>query len=138
MMTTVDEAKGDEIRLTLPRDSAYYGVAHLVVGGLAVRLNLTLEKLEDLKLAVDELLDQGELQDEVTVVVRIGSGSITARVGPLDGEGLQRKLAEEGPDGAIGLGRLLRTVVNAVQVVRADGADWVEFTKETAPRPLES
>ena len=31
---------GDEIQLTLPADVAFHGVAHLVLGGLAVRLDL--------------------------------------------------------------------------------------------------
>ena len=31
----------DEIRLTLPRERPFYGIAHLVLGGLAVRLDLT-------------------------------------------------------------------------------------------------
>ena len=37
---------GDEICLTLPADEAFHGVAHLVLGGLAVRLDLTYEDLE--------------------------------------------------------------------------------------------
>ena len=41
----------DEITLTIPRDRALYGVAHLVLGGLGIRLNLTIEHLEDLQLA---------------------------------------------------------------------------------------
>ena len=32
---------GDEISLTLPADEEFRRVAHLVVGGLAVRLDLT-------------------------------------------------------------------------------------------------
>src|SRR5262245_56232967 len=43
----------DEITLTIPRDRALYSVAHLVLGGLGIRLNLTIEHLEDLQLAVD-------------------------------------------------------------------------------------
>jgi len=42
----------DEIALTLPADEAFSGVAHLVLGGLAVRLGLTVEILEDLELAL--------------------------------------------------------------------------------------
>ena len=122
----------DEIRLTLPHDSDFHGVAHLVVGGLAVRLNLTLEHLEDLKLAVDELLDQEVAGDEVTVVLRVEDGLIRARVGPLDGDALRSTLAQGDGDG-IGLGRLLDTLAGGVQVVDADGGQWAEVTKETGP-----
>jgi uncharacterized protein YecA (UPF0149 family) len=50
----------DEITLTLPRDRNYYEIAHLVLGGLAVRHNLTVESLEDLQVALDELLEHDE------------------------------------------------------------------------------
>ena len=46
----------DEIVLTLPRDREFHGVAHLVVGGLGSRLDLTIEHLEDLQLALEALL----------------------------------------------------------------------------------
>jgi len=49
---------GDEICLTLPADEAFHGVAHLVLGGLAVRLDLTYENLQDLELALDALLER--------------------------------------------------------------------------------
>ena len=39
----------DEISLTLPADDAFRRVAHLVLGRLAVRLDLTFESLEDLR-----------------------------------------------------------------------------------------
>ena len=46
----------DEITLTIPRDAEFHRVAHLVLGGLAVRLDLTIENLEDLQLALDAIL----------------------------------------------------------------------------------
>ena len=48
----------DEITLTIPRDRALYGVADLVLGGLGIRLNLTIEHLEDLQLALETALDR--------------------------------------------------------------------------------
>ena len=47
----------DEITLTIPRDPEFHRVAHLVLGGLAARLDLTIESLEDIQLALDALLD---------------------------------------------------------------------------------
>ena len=131
-MAVPGDAMGDEIRLTLPHESDFHGVAHLVVGGLAVRLNLTLENLEDLKLAVDELLDQPAAGDEVTVVLWVEDGRIRARVGPLDGAALRASLAEGDGDG-IGLGRLLDTLADNVEVVDVEGGQWAEVTKETTP-----
>ena len=39
----------DEIKLILPAQEDFHPVAHLVVGGLAARLELTYEQLEDLQ-----------------------------------------------------------------------------------------
>ena len=52
----------DEIVLTIPRERSFYGVAHLVLGGLGSRQNLTLEHLEDLQLGLDSLLAQQDGQ----------------------------------------------------------------------------
>ena len=46
----------DEITLVFPAQEDFHPVAHLVVGGLAARLELTYEQLEDLQVAVDALL----------------------------------------------------------------------------------
>ena len=65
----------DEVTLTLPREPEFQRVAHLVLGGLAVRLNLTIENLEDLQLAFDALLDGGNGHDgddrDLTVQMRL-------------------------------------------------------------------
>src|SRR5438128_12321457 len=84
----------DEIRLTLPRDRDFYGIAYLVVGGLAVRLNLTYESLEDLQLALEELLTEDEGAD-VTVSVRVENGTIHAAVGPFDADTLRHERDRE-------------------------------------------
>ena len=72
----------DEICLTLPADDAFHGVAHLVLGGLAVRLDLTFEHLEDLELALDALLDRPSAGDELTVRVLVADGELRTIVGP--------------------------------------------------------
>jgi anti-sigma regulatory factor (Ser/Thr protein kinase) len=112
----------DEIRLTLPRDREFFRIAHLVVGGLAVRLDLTLEHLEDLQLAIAGLLDEHDAVEAVTIAVRVDGDRLVTRIGPLDGE---RLLAELGRDEEMGLGRVLATVTDSVRV---DG-DEVELVK---------
>jgi anti-sigma regulatory factor (Ser/Thr protein kinase) len=119
----------DEIRLTLPRDRDFYGIAHLVVGGLAVRLNLTYESLEDLQLALEELLTEDEDEGaDVTVAVRLENGTIHAAVGPFDADTLRHELDRE-REGGLGLRLVLDAVCDEVRVgERADG-HWVEFEK---------
>jgi hypothetical protein len=45
----------DEIRLVLPAEEDFRPVAHLVVGGLGARHDLTFEDLDDLQVAVEAL-----------------------------------------------------------------------------------
>jgi hypothetical protein len=118
----------DEITLTLPRDRRFYSVAHLVLGGLAVRLNLTLENLEDLQVALDGLLGREDASREVTMRVRVTERGLEAELGPFDGVGLRSDLERE-PGDELGLRRILDAVVDGVRVdSREDGA-WVVLQK---------
>ena len=117
----------DEITLRLPRERPFFGVAHLVVGGLAVRLDLSFEQLEDLQVAIGELLEQHETEREITVSVRVENDTIHALVGPFDGS-LEQALAKDSGDD-VGLRRVLETVVDQVEVTTRDGQPWVALTK---------
>jgi hypothetical protein len=117
----------DTITLTLPPEREFQRVAHLVLGGLAVRLNLTLEALEDLQLALDGLLDTGSAEEEVTLELSVVAGAIEASVGPFHARSVQRALEAE--DDGVGLRRVLDTVVDHVEVDERAGGDWVQLTK---------
>ena len=121
---------GDEIWLTLPADEAFHGVAHLVLGGLAARLNLTYEDLEDLELALDTLLERTNGDGEVTVVVHVEDGSVRTIVGPFSA--LRAELEAAGSD-SLDLKRILTAVCDRVQVEDRDGSQWVELTKSVQP-----
>jgi anti-sigma regulatory factor (Ser/Thr protein kinase) len=117
----------DTITLTLPPEREFQRVAHLVLGGLAVRLNLTLEALEDLQLALDGLLDAGAAEEEVTLELSVVDDAIEATVGPFRARSVQHALEAES-DG-VGLRRVLDTVVDRVEVSERDSGDWVQLTK---------
>lgn len=119
------------IKLKIPHQRPYHGVARLVVGGLAARLDLSYESLEDLQLALASILEQDSymLQSEVTVELDIGDDVLTMVVGPLDGEQLRADL-EEREDDQIGLGRLLGTLAESVTVEKRDDGDWLRLEKE--------
>jgi anti-sigma regulatory factor (Ser/Thr protein kinase) len=116
----------DEITLTLPREPDFQRVTHLVLGGLAVRLNFTLETLEDLQLALDSLLerDDGDHGNDVTVRMTLTDDTLEALVGPLG----ERVLAEIDEDAGNEL-RLRRVLESTVDDVRIDG-DSVRLTKK--------
>lgn len=119
----------DEITLTIPRERDFHHIAHLVLGGLAVRLGLTIENLEDLQLALDSILDRTDpLAGNVTVRMRLDAGSLETVVGPLT----QRLLDEIEQDHAdeLDIRRVLESTVDDIHV---DG-DWVRLTKKVAAR----
>ena len=119
----------DEIALTLPADDAFHGVAHLVLGGLATRSDLTMETLEDLTLALDAVLDRhGERSDHVTVVARIEADRAVLEVGPFTPGELGAELEGDSGD-ALDAWRILHAVSDGVEVFERDGADWVRLTK---------
>lgn len=123
----------DEITLTMPPGRPFHRVAHLVVGGLAMRLDLTYDVLEDLQLALDELLERAE-DDSVTVVVRVDGAALRTSIGPYTGERLRAELEQEVSE-SMTLRRLLETVADEVEIARRDDGDYVELTKMLGSRP---
>jgi hypothetical protein len=116
----------DEITLTLPHDREFHRVAHLVLGGLALRLDLTIETLEDMQIALAALLDRAEPGAEIRVSMTTRDGVLETRVGPLD---VTDELAAPAGD-QLDLRRVLETVVDEVAVE----GDSVRLTKRVPPR----
>jgi anti-sigma regulatory factor (Ser/Thr protein kinase) len=123
------ELSGDTITLTLPRGQEFWRVALLVVGGLAVRLNLTLESLEDLQIAVESLLERTVRGEVVTLELSLHDGSIEALVGPVDGTAITAELEGEDAGGGVSLRRLLDTVADSFALVERDGTQWLSVEK---------
>jgi putative heme degradation protein len=117
---------GDEITLTIPREESFHEVAHLVLGGVAARLNLSFESLDDLETALDAVLERAADRGDVTVKLTLGERAIHASVGPFAADRLRAELARE-PGDDVDLRRILDTVVDAFEV---DEDGWLELTKE--------
>lgn len=116
----------DEIQLTLPADEAFHRVAHLVLGGLAVRLNITFESLADLELALDALLERARTDEEIVLRVQVLDGELHTIVGPFASV---RGELEDRAGGALTLSRILGAVCDNVEISDRDGSEWVELTK---------
>jgi hypothetical protein len=108
----------DQITLSIPREPGFHRVARLVLGGLAVRLDLTIENLEDLQLALDALLDRVDEDDdfagELTVTMSLRDHELETRVGPL-ATWILDELERDGGEG-IDLRRVLESTVDDVLV----------------------
>jgi hypothetical protein len=117
----------DEITLTIPRERALYGVAHLVLGGLGSRLNLTIEHLEDLQIALEAVLDRARDGEDVTIALRLEEGAMQTRIGPMN-DGIRAEFEQESGED-VGLRRILDAVVDDVEVESDDRGDWVRLTK---------
>ncbi|HEX3807808.1 MAG TPA: hypothetical protein VHV52_13610 [Gaiellaceae bacterium] len=119
----------DEITLTLPRAPDFHRVAHLVLGGLAVRLDLTIENLEDLQIALDAILDNTDPDaGDITVRMRVNENELETMIGPLSPKVLDQ--IEREPNAELGLRRVLESTVDDVHV---DG-EWVRLTKKVTAR----
>jgi hypothetical protein len=116
----------DRIELTIPRDG-FEDVAQLVLAGVASRLNLTYEVIDDLGTALAALIERrGEVGD-LTVELEVGEDAVTAAIGPFRGDRLRAEL-ERREDG-VGLRRVLETVVDGFGAVDRDDGVWVEVRK---------
>lgn len=118
----------DRVQLTLPAEEDFRRVAHLVVGGLGVRLDLTLEDLDDLQIALGALLGCRDDDGDIVVTVDAGDGAVRASVGPFGASSLD---SLERSDVPFGLHRVLETVCETFEIEERDGGSWVELTKKT-------
>ena len=115
---------GDMITLTIPREEPFHEIAHLVLGGVAARLNLTFESIDDLETALEAVLERASDDGEVTVELRLDERAIVTRVGPFAVDSLRDDLDRD--DDSVGLRRILDPVVDGYEL---DGEGWLELTK---------
>jgi hypothetical protein len=128
--------QAEAIDLTLPAGREWHAVARLVLGGVADRMNLSFEDLDDLQLAVERLLVEAASQDTVQMRIDIVDHGVRVGVGPL----VEGTIAEalQGPDAAPGeltLRRILQTVVDSFAVEEhAEGGIVVRLQKAVRGR----
>jgi hypothetical protein len=118
----------DQITLTMPRERPFFGVARLVLAGLATRLDITVENLEDLELALDGLLERRDGAEEITVSLDVADSELRATVGPFRGDGVRAELEGELSE-SMSLRRLLDAVVDGYDVADRTDGTWIELRK---------
>ncbi len=88
MSSAAPTASSDSIVVEFPATEGYRSVGRLVLGGLASRFELPVDRVEDMLLAVESLLLNGISGDTVTLAVDAGEEGLRVRVGPFANRGV--------------------------------------------------
>ncbi len=119
----------EEIRLVVPAEEDFRPIVHLVTGGLASRLEVTYDDLEDIQVAVDAVLALRDDEGDLNVVLSAEPGVVRAAIGPFEPEVLR---STDAPAGGLDLQRVLETVCDTHEFESREDGAWVELTKRTA------
>jgi hypothetical protein len=114
----------ERITLTIPGEPRFIGIARLFVGGLAARLDLGYETMDDLQLALESVLLKAELGQAVTLEAQVEGEGVSILVGPLVRDPLQPDVRQ--PD-AIELERLLAALVAGSESTTRDDGCWLRL-----------
>lgn len=109
-----------------PARDGYRSVAGLVLGGVAARFELPVDRVDDLLLGVDSLLMQGVLGDTARIEATAGPTELTVRVGTF----------RTGQLGDAALRRVVAGLVDSVREVphATGGGAWVELAMHVTRR----
>jgi len=116
---------GPELPITLmvPGDRRYVGIVRMFVGGLAARLGLGYEAMDDLQLAVESVFHDCAADGEVTVEARPDGDRLVVVVGPLAHDPLE----PDGTAGGLELRQLLPALVADAETFTENGRPWLRL-----------
>lgn len=85
----------DTVTLRVPREPGYRSLLHLVLGGIASRGDMSVDALDDLQLAVDNLLAEDQSTGEdVVISVSLGGDLVCITIEALTDTYLRHNLAD--------------------------------------------
>ena len=85
----------DTVTLRVPREPGYRSLLHLVLGGIASRGDMSVDALDDLQLAVDNLLAEDQSAGEnVVMSVSLGNDMVCITIEALTDTYLRHNLAD--------------------------------------------
>jgi len=113
----------ETVTLTIPGQPRYIGIARMFVGGLAARLDLGYETMDDLQLALESVLRKAELGEHVTVEAHLEDDGVSILVGPFAHD----PLAGERHPERLELERLLSTLVAGSESTMRDDGCWLRL-----------
>jgi hypothetical protein len=119
-------APGDTVTLRVPRERAYLPLLRMVLGGIASRQDLSFDDLDDVQLAVDNIVAEDEgTQQALTMTVTVDDDTLTIGLAPLSNRDLRETLRlGQVPPGAEGrcldVCLLLRSLVDHYELQDLD------------------
>ncbi len=114
----------ETVTLAIPGQLRFVGIARLFVGGLAARLDLGYEAMDDLQLALESVLRKAELGDEVTLEAQVEGDGLSILVGPLERDPLDAGASH--PE-RLELERLLAALVADAESTTRDDGYWLRL-----------
>ena len=124
----------DTIRLEVAASPDALPVVRMILGGVAARVELSLDEIQDLYLAVEQLFGVAGGSGEgprLALEIGVSDDAITVTTGPFYSEALRARLDEPARVGELGLRGVLDKVVQSVEVCTAgEGCFAVAFTKQ--------
>jgi serine/threonine-protein kinase RsbW len=113
----VTDVDGEEVRLTMPATPQLLRVARLTAAGLAGRLGFSVDEIEDVKIAVDELcfalVGSKGRPGSLTLTYRLANHALT-----IDGEGVFTSVIGESPAPSELSAQILAAVVDEHEFTR--------------------
>ena len=113
----------DTIRLAVTASPAALPVVRMVLGGVAARVDLSLDDISDLYVAVEELLSAADGLGEGPrheLLIEVGDDGVTIDAGPFRTASLRERLTDR-QNAGLGLRAVMDSVVQSVEVCRAPG-----------------
>ncbi len=123
----------ETIRIETPADAAALPTIRMVIGGIGARFDLPLDEIDDIYLAVGELLRvAGDLEplEHYTIEVEVDEDELNVRTGPFHSDDLRARLdLEPSTQLCLNLCQLLNGVLQSFAVQDAAGEFSVTMTK---------
>ena len=124
MSDVVLDDSSSRVAITLPGDHRAIGIVRLFVGGIAARVDLGYETMDDLQLAVESVLLGAQLGPEITLEAQIEGDAVSLRMGPFEHNPLAAGTDETGE---LDLEHLLAALVARAETTEQDGACWLRL-----------
>ncbi|MFP4457842.1 MAG: anti-sigma factor antagonist [Clostridia bacterium] len=121
----------DEVSIILPAKPAYVGVARLTLASIASRYNFNIESIEDIKIAIAEVLTNAishnnPMVEEINIKTKFDCKKGTLRIDIYDeGKGFDQKILEASNKNSVepgGLGLfIVKSLMDEVEIITSPG-----------------